>query len=66
VTTTRRQRLHILLVDDDHADVLLTESAAVLSDDPVRLRFARDGLDALNHLQRSGLRLPDSIRSGSA
>lgn len=41
----------LLLVEDNPADVFLMESALELSDVPVQLTVARDGLEALEQLQ---------------
>jgi chemotaxis family two-component system response regulator Rcp1 len=45
------QRLHILLVDDNPADVLLTEEALRESGITHRLTVARDGVEAMEALR---------------
>ncbi len=54
MTSAPERLLDVLLVEDNQADVLLTEEAIALSGHPVRLRFARDGQDALEQLRQRG------------
>ncbi len=57
--------INILLVDDNPADVMLTEEAFAEADFPHQLYVARDGLDALEFLRREppyeGVPTPDVI-----
>ncbi|SMB80164.1 response regulator [Deinococcus hopiensis] len=46
--------IEILLVEDNPADILLTEEAFSEAEFPHRLHVARDGVDALNFLRRQG------------
>ena len=57
--------IDILLVEDNPADVLLTEEAFLVSQVATRLHVARDGVEALEFLRREGgfhqAPLPDVI-----
>ena len=46
--------IEILLVEDNPADILLTEEAFSEADFPHRLHVARDGIEALAFLRREG------------
>ena len=46
--------IEILLVEDNPADILLTEEAFDEADFPHRLHVARDGIEALAFLRREG------------
>jgi len=46
--------IEILLVEDNPADILLTEEAFSEAEFPHRLHIARDGVDALGFLRREG------------
>lgn len=46
--------IEILLVEDNAADIMLTEEAFSEAEFPHRLHVARDGVDALNFLRRQG------------
>ncbi|MBZ9751417.1 response regulator [Deinococcus sp. HMF7604] len=58
-----RPPVHLLLVEDNPADVFLLEAALDLAAVPVEMTVARDGLEALEYLHqtKAGARLPDLI-----
>ena len=61
MTKTALGTLNVLLVEDNPADVLLTEEAFMESALPTRLAFAFDGVEALRILREPGVELPDLI-----
>ncbi|MBB5234066.1 response regulator [Deinococcus budaensis] len=53
--TPAPKAIEILLVEDNPADILLTEEAFEEAHFPHRLHIARDGVEALSFLRRQGL-----------
>jgi CheY-like chemotaxis protein len=53
--------MDVLLVEDSHGDVRLAQEAFLVSETPVRLHIARDGIEAMEFLLRENLPRPDLI-----
>ncbi len=63
--TTNMEKLHILMVEDNEGDILLTKEALDESNILVNLSVVKDGRDALDFLTRQGVfagaKLPDLL-----
>jgi len=65
VKTTLMEPIHILLVEDNDGDILLTKEAFEDAKIHVKLSVARDGMEAIDFINRAGkftdVEIPDLI-----